>query len=97
MYVLFMCPPSLPPSPPPLLPPLPSPPPSPPPQVYSDIEEDPYKDTGGEDTVALTGVENQYFPQMKDWILDFLETTAEHSVVSGGRREGGEGGECGTV
>ena len=44
--------------------------------------EDPYKDTGGKDTVALTGVENVYFPQMRDWIKEHIELAAENSVIA---------------
>ena len=50
--------------------------------MYSDIKEDPYEATGAADTVALTGVENKYFPRLRQWILYYLRSTAEHGVVS---------------
>ena len=49
-------------------------------QSYDDIVATPYADTGGDEgeTIALTGVENENFPEIKTWIL----TTLEAHVVS---------------
>lgn len=33
----------------------------------------PYDDTGDDETVALTGVENLHFPALKEWILDTIK------------------------
>ena len=46
-------------------------------QVYDQIQEDPFAGTGDEDTIALTGVENIYVPQMRCWILEHIEDSAE--------------------
>ncbi len=45
-------------------------------KIYEDIVAKPYADTGGDEgeTIALTGVENEHFPQLKDWILDTLQS-----------------------
>ena len=50
--------------------------------MYDDVVENPYEDTGGKDTVALTGVENVYFPSMRDWIKDHVEDAAQNKVVA---------------
>ena len=49
--------------------------------------ENPYADTGGEDTVALTGVENIYFPAMRDWIKDHIQEAARKKVVAANTEE----------
>ena len=41
-------------------------------QVYGNILENPLSETSKE-TVALTGVENVYFPEMKKWILAHIQ------------------------
>ena len=41
-------------------------------QVYEQVVEDPYKDTGDEDTMAFTGEINENFPAMRDWILEYI-------------------------
>lgn len=41
-------------------------------QVYDEVVENPYEDTGGDDITALTGVQNEYFPDMREWICDYL-------------------------
>ena len=41
-------------------------------QVYGDILENPLSETSKE-TVALTGVENVNFPEMKKWILAHIQ------------------------
>ena len=46
-------------------------------QVYDQIQEDPFAGTGEKDTIALTGVENIYVPQMRCWILEHIEDSAE--------------------
>jgi len=46
-------------------------------QVYDQIKEDPFAGTGDKDTIALTGVENVNFPQMRDWIQEHLKDSAE--------------------
>lgn len=46
-------------------------------QVYDETKEDPYADTGGDDVTALTGVKNEYFPKMRDWIKEYVEAFAE--------------------
>ena len=46
-------------------------------QVYDQIQEDPFAGTGEKDTIALTGVENINFPQMRDWILEHIKDSAE--------------------
>ena len=50
--------------------------------MYDDVRENPYEDTGGEDTIALTGVENIYFPAMRDWIKEHIESAAQKRVVA---------------
>ena len=45
-------------------------------QVYDKIQKDPFAGTGDKETVALTGVENVNFPEMKEWILDHIQGTA---------------------
>ena len=50
--------------------------------MYDDVRENPYEDTGGEDTVALTGVENIHFPAMRDWIKEHIESAARRRVVA---------------
>ena len=49
--------------------------------MYDQIKEDPFAGTGDEDTIALTGVENVHFPQMRKWILEHLQGS-EEVVVS---------------
>lgn len=46
-------------------------------QVFNNVVEDPYKDTGDADTIALTGEENLNFPKMRDWILEFISERSE--------------------
>ena len=47
-------------------------------KIYSDIVATPYADTGGDEgeTIALTGVENENFPDIKAWILTTIEAHA---------------------
>lgn len=40
--------------------------------MYENVVKDPYKDTGDADTVAFTGEENENFPAMRDWILEYI-------------------------
>ena len=47
------------------------------PQIYDEMVEDPYADTGADDITALTGVKNEYFPDMKEWIKDYISAFAE--------------------
>jgi inositol 1,4,5-triphosphate receptor type 1 len=56
-------------------------------QEYDAVVEDPYADTGGEDTVALTGVENIYFPAMRDWIKEHIESAARKKVMASNMEE----------
>ena len=56
-------------------------------QVYDNVVENPYKDTGGKDTVALTGVENIYFPAMRDWIKKHIKATAKKKIVAANMEE----------
>ena len=51
-------------------------------QIYDNVVEKPYEDTGGEggETIALTGVENIYFPKMKTWIKEHIEMAAKNKV-----------------
>ena len=46
-------------------------------QVYKEVVEDPYKETGKADTVAFTGEENLHFPAMRDWILQHITRAAD--------------------
>ena len=46
-------------------------------QVYGQIQEDPFAGTAEADTIALTGVENVYFPEMRGWILEHIKGSAE--------------------
>ena len=55
--------------------------------MYNKVVENPYKDTGGEDTVALTGVENVYFPAMRDWIREHIEAAARRRVIAANMKE----------
>ncbi|XP_065909470.1 inositol 1,4,5-trisphosphate-gated calcium channel ITPR1-like [Dysidea avara] len=41
--------------------------------VYKNIVSDPYKSAAEDPTIALTGVQNIYFPQLKDWIQHYVE------------------------
>lgn len=50
--------------------------------MYEDIRENPYEDTGGKDTIALTGVKNIYFPDMRDWIKKHIELAVQNKVVT---------------
>lgn len=50
-------------------------------QVYNDVDN-PQKDTGRKDTIALTGVENINFPSMRDWIKEHLEHAAHIKVAA---------------
>lgn len=54
--------------------------------MYNDLVEEPYKDTGSLDMIALTGVENVNFPLMKMWIKDHLQD-ASHKKVAASERE----------
>lgn len=51
-------------------------------QVYSEVVENPYEDTGKDDVTALTGVVNEYFPDMREWICDYLLTVKEKVGVA---------------
>lgn len=51
-------------------------------QVYDEVVENPYEDTGGDDVTALTGVQNEYFPDMKEWICDYLSSVDEKVSVA---------------
>ena len=42
-------------------------------QIYRDLVAQPYADTGDDETVALTGVENTNFPELKLWVLDVVK------------------------
>ena len=42
-------------------------------QVYDDLSAKPYEESGQSQTMALTGVENVHFPDLKIWILDTLK------------------------
>lgn len=44
--------------------------------MYDKIQKDPFAGTGDKETVALTGVENVNFPEMKKWILEHIKGTA---------------------
>ena len=55
--------------------------------MYDDVVEDPYEDTGGKDTVALTGVENIYFPEMRDWVKEHVADAAKKKVVASDTEE----------
>ena len=50
-------------------------------QVYDEVVEDPYADTGGNEEEALTGVINIYFPEMKKWIFKYLSEVADKVSV----------------
>ena len=41
-------------------------------QIYSELDAHPYATTGKSDTVALTGVENIHFPQLKSWVQNAI-------------------------
>ena len=56
-------------------------------QVYGDVVENPYAESGGKDTEALTGVENIYFPAMRDWIKEHIESAAQRKVVAANMEE----------
>ncbi|XP_019851941.1 PREDICTED: inositol 1,4,5-trisphosphate receptor type 3-like [Amphimedon queenslandica] len=45
--------------------------------VYDGLSATPYDDTGDEETIALTGVENLHFPDLKNWILDTINSRTE--------------------
>ena len=45
--------------------------------------ENPYKDSGGNEYKALTGVENKNFPDMCDWIRDHLTAVKEKVCTCG--------------
>lgn len=55
--------------------------------MYDKVVENPYEDTGGKDTVALTGVENVYFPAMRDWIREHIAAAAQKKVVAADMEE----------
>ena len=55
--------------------------------MYDDVVENPYEDSGGKDTVALTGVENIYFPAMRDWIREHIEAAAQRKVIAANMEE----------
>ena len=42
-------------------------------KIFEKIVKDPYGDTAAGETVALTGVENEHFPKLKEWIQDTLK------------------------
>jgi len=44
--------------------------------VYDQVEEDPYAAASKDPTKAFTGVVNENFPKMRNWILEHLQTTA---------------------
>ena len=50
--------------------------------MYEHIVENPYKDSGGKDSEALTGVENINFPSMRDWIKEHLQDAAQQQVAA---------------
>ena len=56
-------------------------------QVYDNVVENPYADTGGEDTIALTGAENVHFPAMRDWIKEHIQAAAENKIVAANMEE----------
>ena len=49
-------------------------------QVYENVVEDPYADTGSDDETALTGVVNIYFPRMRDWMKEYITEIAEKVI-----------------
>ena len=49
--------------------------------MYEEIDN-PQNDTGRSDTVAMTGVENVYFPSMRDWIKEHLKNAAFKKVAA---------------
>lgn len=46
------------------------------------MSENPYEDTCREDTIALTGVENVHFPDIRNWIREHLEFAAKKKVIA---------------
>ena len=42
--------------------------------MYREVKENPVEETEGDEDVALTGVANQYFGAMRDWLLKVVET-----------------------
>ena len=46
-------------------------------QVYEDVVENPYEDSGGNEEEALTGVINKNFPAMKEWLAQYLTKVAK--------------------
>ena len=50
--------------------------------MYNDLVQDPYKEPGADETIALTDVENVNFPSMKTWIKEQLQDTAERKVAA---------------
>ena len=41
--------------------------------MYNEVEELPFPETGDDETIALTGVENVNFPEMKEWICEHVQ------------------------
>ena len=41
-------------------------------KVYDEVAEDPYESAAYDDKEALTGVINEYFPDLKNWILSHV-------------------------
>ena len=50
--------------------------------MFNDVSENPHGDTGGRGTVALTGVENVYFPDMKEWIKEHIERASTAKIIA---------------
>ena len=42
-------------------------------KVYDKVTKDPYKSAADDEKKALTGVTNEYFPDLKKWILSHVE------------------------
>lgn len=38
-------------------------------QIYEELVPVPYSESGDSQVKALTGAENEHFPEIKDWIL----------------------------
>ena len=45
------------------------------------MKENPYEGTDDDDEVALTGVSNVYFPEMKIWLQEYLMDVAKRVMT----------------
>ena len=50
--------------------------------MFDDVVANPYVDTAAGDTIALTGIENIYFPVMRDMIMEHIQAAAQKMVVA---------------